>query len=39
MENGGGKDGFDGVSDAVTKVDEIAETSLAFVDGDDVRLD
>ena len=38
MEDGGGKNGFDGVPDAVTKVNEVAETGLAFVDGDDVRL-
>jgi hypothetical protein len=39
VEHVWGEDGFDGVADGVTKVDEVSESSLAFVDGDDVGFD
>ena len=32
-------DGFDGVSDGVSEVDEVSQTGLSLVDGDDVSLD
>lgn len=39
MQDGRGEDGLDGMANGVAEVDEVAETRLAFVDGDDVRLD
>jgi hypothetical protein len=39
MEDGRCKDSLDGMSDGVSKVDEVTESRLAFVDGDDVRFD
>ena len=39
MENGRSKDSLDGVTNGVSKVDEVAQASLALVDGDYVRLD
>ena len=33
------QDGFDGVPDRVPKVDEVAQTCLALVEGDNVRFD
>lgn len=39
MEDFWSEDSLQGVPDCVTEVDEIAETGLALVDGDDVRFD
>jgi hypothetical protein len=39
MEHLWGKDSFDSVPDGVSEVDEVAKSSLAFVDSDDVGFD
>lgn len=39
VEDSRGKDSLNGMADRVSKVDEVAKTGLALVDGDDVRLD
>lgn len=38
MENGRRQNSFNGVADAVAKVDKVTEASLALVDGYDVGL-
>lgn len=39
MQDCRGEDGFDGMTDGMAKVDEVAETRFALVDRDDVRFD
>ena len=39
MQHGRGEHRLDGMADSVSEIDEIAQTRLAFVDSDNMRLD